>query len=599
MKKNLYIAFLFLCLQLISFAQDSIRVNVYSSDFFLFDKQSKNNFLELDTLQNNLPNYMPRNRIGSIGVPDYSLLLSNKEYDLGPIWFRSGYDNSAFGRQEQNYFSNKKIATSLFGAAGSKKEQFLKLSHVQNLNEDLNFTLKLNRITSENFYQYQQSFVNNVLFSSHYLSKKSRVGYLAKFSFDRFKHAENGGVTNDTSIVEDVLINKVLLPVHLKSAKRDYNMMAGEAKLFFRLNKDSLSHKGHYINISAVASITKTEYTDDASVVFYDTAYKNQFVTHDSVRFSKLVPTAGYSFVSNRFSANIGAKYDISRFADMDTSRVYESAILDQQLAWLSGDSNLIVKEKFNYIVSGFNSGNYKAVLDVKYKLNFLKSSIALKLQSEQRGQDLFFKYFNSNNYYWSNQFNSNQSNLIDANIASQKLRLQIGACLNMQSNTVVLGANNQPVQLNSSATALRLYLNHTLKFFRFYLVNKLNYQSTNSNAWALPSIYTQHQLYYQHLVKKNGMILQAGLQAEYIGAINLIGYNPALNSFVMNNGTKLDGNYVFADVFFTLRFKEASFFFRTEHLNQGFSGSNFNLLQNYYQRDRSFRVGLNWNFSD
>lgn len=542
---------------------------------------------------------MQRNRIGSIGVPDYGLLLSNKEYDLGPIWFRSGYDNSAFGLQDQNYFSNKKIATSLFGAAGSKKEQFLKLSHVQNVNEDLNFTLKLNRITSDNFYQYQQSFVNNVLFSSHYLNKKSRVGYLAKFSFDRFKHAENGGLKSDTSIVEDALVNKVLLPVFLKSAKRDYNMMTGEAKLFFRLNKDSLSYKGHYLNLGASGSITKTEYTDDASVVFYDTAYQNQFVTHDSVRFSKFVPTAGYSFVAKRFSANIGAKYDISRFADMDTSRVYESAILDQQLAWMSYDSNLFVKEKFNYIVSGFNSGNYKAVLDLKCKLNFLKSSIALKLQSEQRSQDLFFKYFNSNNYYWSNQFNANQSNLVDVNFTSQKLHLQLGACVNMQSKIMVLDVNNLPTQLNSSVTALRLYLNHTFKLFRFYLVNKLNYQSSNSNAWALPSIYTQHQLCYQHHVKKNGMILQAGVQGEYIGEINLIEYNPALNSFVMNNGTKQGGNYVFADVFFTLRFKEVSFFFRTEHLNQGFSGADFSLLQNYYQRDRAFRFGLNWNFRD
>lgn len=599
MKKSLYIAFLFLFLQLVSFAQDSTRINVYSSDFFIFDKQTKSNFLVVDTIQNNLPNYMPRNRIGSIGAPDYGLLLSNKEYDLGPLWFRSGYDNQAMGLQEQSYYSNKKIATSIFAAAGTKKEQVMKLSHVQNVNEDLNFSLKLNRITSENFYQYQKSFVNNVLFSSHYVSKKSRVGYLGKFSFDRFKQNENGGISNDSSIVADALANKLLLPVYLKSAKRDYNMMAGEAKLFFRLNKDSLSYKGHYIQLGAAGSITKTEYTDDASAVFYDTAYQSQTLTHDSVRFSKFVPTAGYSFVAKRFSVNIGAKYDISRFADMDTSRVYESAIIDQQLAWMSGDSNLVVKEKLNYIVSGFNSGNYKGILDIKYQLNFLKSAIAVKLQSEQRSQDLFFKYFNSNNYNWSNQFNANQSNLVDANIASQKLQLQLGACVNMQSSIIVLGANKQPMQLSSSATALRVYLNHTFKVFRFYLVNKLNYQSSNSNAWALPSIYTQHQLYYQHLVKRNGMILQAGVQAEYIGAMDLIQYNPALNSFALDYATKQGGNYVFADVFFTMRFKDVSFFFRTEHLNQGFNGTNFTLLQNYYQRDRAFRLGLNWNFRD
>ena len=114
MKKFSYIAFLFLCLQLVSFAQDSSRINVFSSDFFLFDKQTQSNFLEVDTLQNNLPNYLPRNRIGSIGAPDYGLLLSNKEYDLGSLWFRSGYDNQLLGLQEQNYFSNKKVFYSIF-----------------------------------------------------------------------------------------------------------------------------------------------------------------------------------------------------------------------------------------------------------------------------------------------------------------------------------------------------------------------------------------------------------------------------------------------------------------------------------------------------
>ena len=80
---------------------------------------------------------------------------------------------------------------------------------------------------------------------------------------------------------------------------------------------------------------------------------------------------------------------------------------------------------------------------------------------------------------------------------------------------------------------------------------------------------------------------------------MDLIDYNPALNSFAMNLGAKKGGNYIFADVFFTLRYKEVSFFFRTEHLNQGFSGADFSLLQNYYQRDRAFRFGLNWNFRD
>ena len=600
MKSFIYITLLIVLLKLNSTAQDSSRINTYTSSFYLFDKQTKNSFLEIDTLLNHVPNYNARTRIGSIGVPDYGLLLTNKEYELGAHWFKSGYDKEIMALQNDAYFSNKKIATSIYGAAGTQKEQALKLAHVQNINEHLNFTLKLNRITSTNFYQYQQSFVNNLLFSSHFLNPKNRIGYVAKFSFDRYKHQENGGILSDSVFINERVGNKLLVPVHLKSAKRNFRIMSGEAKLFYHLTKDSLSHKGHYLSLGAGGSITKTEYNDAANSNYYPTIYKDSLITHDSIRFSKFTPNVAYNYLGQRMAASIGGKYDVSRLSySRDTSIVCASIIADQTFAWMNTDSNFVMKQQLNYVASGTNSGDYKGMVTISYKLNFLKSILALTIQTENRSPDLFYKYYSSNNYYWKNDFNKNKSNLVDASISIHKLGLQLGTCINNQSNMIYLGSNDAPTQVNSSVTAMRFYFNHTLKIARFYLVNKLNYQTTNSYAWALPSLFTQHQLFYEHHVKKNGMLLQVGVQADYIGAMDLIKYNPALNSFVIDYAIKKGGDYVFADVFFTLRYKYASFFFKVEHANQGYTGYNYSLLQNYYQRDRAFRFGLNWNFRD
>ena len=94
-------------------------------------------------------------------------------------------------------------------------------------------------------------------------------------------------------------------------------------------------------------------------------------------------------------------------------------------------------------------------------------------------------------------------------------------------------------------------------------------------------------------------MVFQLGVQAEIIDNIKSINYEPALNSFLMSEQDKNVNTVYFIDVFSTLKYKDLTFFFKTEHVNQGSNGTNFMLMQNYYQRDRALRFGLRWNFTD
>jgi hypothetical protein len=604
--RKLFHCFLFCCFFLLSTlspGQDSLHTTRYDSRFYLFDKTTKDDTQAQDSSFNQLSNYFPRNWLGNIGLPNYPYLLSFRDNDpLGIKWFSSPYDTRLLGLTNDSYFWQKGLHTNIFGAAGSKKEQVLKLSHIQNLNERLNFSLLLNRYSSAGFYQFQQSFVNNVLFSSNYEGKKKRFGYFFSYSFDRFKHQENGGITSDTSIVAEPLVRKDLLSVYLNNtARRNYSLMAGNFSLFFKLNRDSMAKVNHYILFGGRASINKSHYTDAATVHFYKNIYQDSINTNDTTIFTKYTPSLSYNFNTQHLNMEAGSRYDYSTWKERDSSTTqYTSLIAFEGVAWQNTQQNLVIKERASYVVSGNNNGDYEANLSAFYRLSSLGGiTVGLKAGYENRSPDLFFRHYSSNNFLWNNSFDKTQTTKGEATVSLRKIRLELGAVYSTASKLILLDSNSLPTQFNGSVQAVRVFVRHHLKVYKFHLVNDINYQSKNSYALALPQLYTLHQLYFEHRVKKNGLKMQVGVQANYVSQMDILSYNPALNSFYLKYGKEPKGNYVFGDFFFSVYFKPVKFFFKAEHLNQGFTGINYTFVNGYYQPDRAFRFGVNWEFWD
>lgn len=598
-KKKIVITLFFLGMVFSAISQDSSALKIIDKDFFIYDKANLNQLLKKDTTQHQLPNYLERNRIGTIGFPNQHLLLQYRDDNLGAIWFKPTYDKQLLLNNNKLYLETPKVNTSVFAAIGSKKEQVLKLKHAQQFGKSIFANFKLNRITAENFYQYQKSFVNNVLFSLHKLNPEKRVGFRTSICFDRFKHNENGGIQSDSVIAQNIFINKNLVPVKMSSAKRDYRVLSGEAFMMYRLNKDSSSYNGHYLTIGAIGSITKSEFFDNPNNSIYDTTYINTLLTHDSVRFSKFSPEIAYNLVNKRRFISVRNQTDINRFADDDTSVVYQSQIIGQEFAISLLSNKLQLKEKSEYIWNGFNQGNYKLKLNTDFYFSILDSKIELEAVAEKRNPDLFYNYFKSNYFFWVNKFAPTQSVFLTANYNSKKINTELGLTYVQQKNLIFINETFTPKQVNGLSSAFRLTLSNWFRVYKFYFTNTIHFQQQQHVAFALPTWYTQNQLYFQHIIRKNGMVFQLGVQAEIIDNIKSINYEPALNSFLMSEQDKNVNTVYFIDVFSTLKYKDLTFFFKTEHVNQGSNGTNFMLMQNYYQRDRALRFGLRWNFTD
>jgi len=598
-KKIKHVVLFLIGINFAALAQDSTSLKIIDKDFFIYDKAISNQLLKQDTTQHQLSNYFDRNRIGAIGFPNQHVILQYRDDNLGAIWFKPAYDKQLLLNSTKLYLETPKVNTSVFAAIGSKKEQVLKLRHTQQFGNNIFANFKLNRITAENFYQYQKSFVNNALFSLHKLNPEKRVGFRTSICFDRFKHNENGGVASDSVVAQNIFINKNLVPVRLNNAKRDFRVLSGEAFLFFRLNKDSSSFTGHYLNIGASGSITKSEFFDNPNNLIYDTTYINTLLTHDSIRFSKFTPELAYNLITKTSFVSIKNQTDISRFADNDTSVVYQSQIAGQVFAISLLSNKLQLKEKSEYIWNGFNQGNYKLKLNADYSLKFLDSKIELEAIAEKRNPDLFYNYFKSNYFIWVNKFAPAQSLFLTTTYKSKKINSELGVTYVQQKNLIFINEKLFPKQVNDLCAAFRLTLSNWFRVYKFYFRNTVHFQQQQHVAFALPTWYTQHQLYFQHIILKNGMVFQLGVQAEIIDNIKSINYEPALNSFLMFDKDKNLNTVYFIDVFSTLKYKDLTFFFKTEHVNQGSNGTNFMLMQNYYQRDRALRFGLRWNFTD
>ncbi|HEY1038733.1 MAG TPA: putative porin, partial [Bacteroidia bacterium] len=398
------------------------------------------------------------------------------------------------------------------------------------------------------------------------------------------------------------------------------SLMTSSARLFFRLNNDSLSKIGHYVILGADGSLNKSIYNDVPSSL-YDTSYFSLTTTNDTTRFNRLSPALSYNLVAHNISFEVGGKMDYMRWYMHDTDRVfnvykdyaidssiwatpdtmmaYRSFTALQRFAWNKKDSTLELRQHTSYIVSGKNKGDYQAAVSLNYKIKFLQTSFALHVNTELRSPDLFYAFNRVNNAYWKNDFEKSASNTIQFEARSQKLQLQLGAVHRNINKMIFLAGNQQPVQTKGAVNVTRLYVKHHLKLFKFHLENCINYQLAEQYPLPMPSLYTQHQLYFEQRVKKNGLRFQIGVQANYAGEMELVSYNPALNSFYVPDVKNKGGNYVFADFFVNVYFKPVRFFFKLEHANQGFSGMNYTLLNNYYQPDRMFHLGINWEFWD
>ncbi|MBL7934417.1 MAG: hypothetical protein JNM51_01260 [Bacteroidia bacterium] len=580
-----------------SFIQTVSHADKYNFREFRYSK--------IDTSITDFQNYYPRNSNGHMGLPSAPMYIRYQPKSLGFNMQTAPFQNDMIDADQIKYYQTKGPYASLTGIAGSKQEQMFKLLFSNTFKNKLNLTLAFNRYSGIGFYTKQQSFTNNFYTSSNYVAKSGRAGYYAYFLFNKVKYQENGGISNDSLFLEDITVNKLLLPVNLNNAKREYRTTSFDFNPWFRLNKteDSSTVLSHVIDYQLNYSGSFTKYTDlnIASEGFYKVFYLDTVSTKDSTHWRTINNGLNYTLKINPIHAKLklGIKNELNQvYQYLDSSFINNS--VNAGLYVSKNKYNGFVKA--NYIFEGSNTNDYSVEFCNEYIQNIANIPFVLNLNAgiEKRHPDFIFNTWLSNHYSWRNQFSPTDKFQSTFSIATLDNRFDAGVVYQSIHNLIYFNELAVPEQTPVGIQNVSAFIHKEFLLFKHLGINaRYNYQSSSyQSIVSIPNHVLNGALYYQGNLFKRALQIQIGFNAQYFSEFYGYAYMPATNQYYVQT-TKTVGNYPFVDFFLNARIKPVRIFVKIDHVTQGMLGNNYSLTPGYLQNDRAFKFGLNWLFFD
>lgn len=575
-----------------------------------------------DTGVKNLHNYVQRNFMGNLGLPNPEYILRYKSAPLGFKLYDLPYSNDIITPQQVEYFRTKGPFASLTGIGGSKNEQTFRLLFSHTNKKRLNITVKFNRFGSTGFYQKQQAFTNNFYASLNYHSKSNRAGFYAYVLDNKIKNKENGGIRGEDSLFNPTK-NKLLYPVNLSDARREIQMVDVNFNPWVKLNKGSdSSGLSHYADAKLNFNSNYYKYFDEG--VEYDGFYVNKFIdttaTHDSTHLMQLTGQANYTIKSLKhgLGVTLGYNYEyniLHQFADSVFAHqmaglniAYKKLFLNSDSSTLNRNTSVSSNLLVNSVLAGPNQNDLKAEWIGNVLLNTNANGLATKrsvklfanVLYEQRHPDFLYNYWYANSFQWKNDFKP--VTLMQGRVGVNDHFTGLGFSVLYQSYTNYLYFDTvaAPVQFGKGLNNLALNFNFDKVFFKHLGVraNVIYQQAGDTNVVRIAPIVASGSLFYTGRLFKNNLQLQVGAQGQYYQGFRGYAYMPSTNIFYLQNRNSV-GNYPFVDVFLNARIRPVQFFIKVENILQPFLGTSYFMVPHYPQPDLAFRFGLTWLFFD
>lgn len=615
--RKVFVVFL-MCATFFNYAQvfystnpDYIKIKIEKNNVLL-----NFNSLYPDTSLADFQNYFPRNFMGNTGLPSPEYVLKYGTSDIGFRFVPEANTNDRFSEDQIVYVKSKGPYANLTGIAGSKQLQIFKLFFTHTYNDKINFTLKFNRYTSQGFYKKQQTYVNNVFFTSNYTSNNKRSGYYFYVLNNGNKNQENGGIKDIQLSDSSLLLNKDLFQTNLSGATRDNRQTKAMFNPWLRLNKmsDSLTKMDHFLQLKSKASFNSYKYKDPnlQSDNYYNLFYLDTALTLDSSNFRQFSNEISYTLKSkkNDFGLSMAYKNEINKVWQKKDSLFYNH-ILQSEVFYLkdflSKDSLHSVNYTFDtrlsaqYILAGSNSGNYKVESNSQLFLNPAKNKMLyFNLLYEQRNADYIYNNWVSNHFMWLNNGYKPQEQL-QAKLGLNLSRLfSVSVFYQNIYNYLYFDNIATPRQYGKTLTNLGLSLTLSKIVFK-HLGVSLNhtFQSTSNISYVrIPQNISMAKLFYNGNLFKNNLQLQLGAQAQLYQNFYSYAYSPSTQAFYLQSNFQT-ARYPYVDFYLNARIHPVSIFLKVENALQGLVGTNYAFVPGYYQTDRAFRFGISWMFFD
>ncbi len=575
--------------------EDAIEYDFSSSQFSTAEDLRYNLFSwnQIDTSLNNRHQYtIPQqnqytyHNLGNIGSPVNTILYHAPDV----IGARSGFNTfDPYFDQNIRFFDSKAPLTKLGVILGGNGRSKVDVEFSRNVNPRWNVFTQYKNITADKQIGANRSRGDRQTASTYYhfgtYYKSQNEKYQALTYFKRINHVFNevGGLTADSSTIDftDQERAEVLLQ-NTRSREFRYRYQLYHQYKF-----------SDFIEVFNTINLTRQERHFNITNNAVARLFENPLIIEDST-----VDQTNF----NSQSIDIGIKGDYSGFFYFLYGKLRRWAVdykyLDHDTgyeAYVGGKLRFTFRE-VNAVEAGLDYlffDRYNLYGSVKSR--WFDASVRSMIYSPGLIEQRYLGNFS----YWQNDFNAVSLNEIkgQAKVDIGRQRIRPTILLSNIFQPVYFDENLRPVQASGAVQFVSPGVDIHLAFngFNTKIWGMYNLLSgAAADAFRTPDFFGFFQVYYEDIWFNNSLEIQFGLEGNYKAPYLADAYNPALQTFYLQN-ERLVEDFLNVDFFMNFKIQDAICFFKITNLSQIATGRGYFVTPRYPVQATAFDFGVEW----
>ena len=548
--------------------------------------------------------------LGNLGASYEPRLFEFNRY-IGFDYGRHEHDLYLDDINELKYYRTNVPFTDLYYVIGTNSEQYFSVRHTRNVGKDFNFSIGLDKISSEGYYQHMKQNVLNVDATIWYKTKNEFYSVYAGGIHSENKNDENGGINNDTLFT---LPFPNLAEPYRNYAFTEWGNWQGQITQQLNFGRKEVyqindSTTGTYQSPKLYLRHTfgvhnyKYKFEDLYDSLFYSILFSDDDTLRD------LSDVDGFY---NRVSIGNSTQKKISRDSSILVPFNWEVYGL-QQYHEISDQSGELISRNLIAGASVKGNGIADSLIDFNANGSFdiipgdyeMKANARLTKFIIQPGLGIKIgRYFPTEiqqHYYgfrfrWDTPFVPVKSQQLFLNLHMPVIHLELNASM-MRVTNYIYFENFYPAQFNSQISIAQIELKKNFVLGDFHLNNSLAYQSVSAIIDD-PVYLANISWYFQKHLFHSALFTQIGFDAWYASDFNGHHYNMITGQFDENNlsaeNDQLSFDPVF-DIFANFDIRTFRFFLKVDNITQGLFSKGYYEAPNYPMQPRGVKLGVNW----
>lgn len=582
-------------------------------------------------------------------LPYYYHTLGNystasQSYFFNPILkpgFDAGfhqYDIYSFTVEGTKLYQTTRPYTELSYVLGSKAEQLLSVTHTQNRNSNLNFSVEYRFNNAPGNLKNQNASQNNFRFVTHYQTLNKKYENFLVFISNKSASSENGGLQDVAKLDSLALNDPYELETRLGKAgtagRNPFNTAVNTGNIY----KNTTFLYRHHFDLGSRDSLVTDSVTYQLFYPRFRIEHTFRYTTSNYNFFDKFVDSARYQKYFNYTTrdnqpisfkdawSDLYNEFSLISFPDKNNlSQFLKAGIALQNLKGTFDDSvetislyNLSLLGEYRnrtrnqvwdieatgqLYVNGFHSGDYAAYISMKRMLGKKLGYLNIGFQNVNRAPSFILNPISR--FPVANQGAYGKENVIRffALYENPRNGWKLGGEYFAVNNYMYFDSFFSAKQYATLFNVLHLTAEKKFrlsKYWNWYTEIHLQ-QTTGQPPVNIPFILTRNRIAFEGNFATN-LFLSTGLEVRYTTAYKADDYSPFIGQYFVQN-TNTISNRPDITAFMHFRIKSFKGFLRVENLNtlnvkNGFSFNKPNFMTTYNPGTGLWtRFGLWWNF--